>query len=528
MKKNFMHFLNVAAFLALTASAQTFVPPSAQGTPGASAVAAPNVTTDTQSIADTVASVNQKSGAGATAQPNLPAANTTVTAVNGQVVSNGTSVASVADSSASADTSDDSDDSSDSSTSTSSKRSVAVKRQSTNSTLTFSNGQVYGENGNYVRVFKGTGMNATDRDAAIEGTAYLTYTLVNNATYNIADCLAYCDSIEGCVFVNLYYEFNNPLLDFVFSQKSNLKCVAYGDIHNATEKTNWGGQQLEAPPAPLTYIQASSGWAATTLTNPQNPPGYSLVFGPVDGANNAPGYMGFAFIDQYDVNACAALCNTRGPDSVGGACQYFNIWRALVDGVPTTYTCAFYYIVADVSTAVNYGQGDLVVTYSRGYKRTSLAVDGGFEAYTCSVFCYTAADGTWVGTSPAGGTLDASIFHYAPYARSGSSVGLLGSASGVDALSGTLTVASPINTVAGASYVVTFFTNTQYASPAAEAGAFTNVLWNNQTVGQFSLGYAGWTYNQVLVTGTGSDVLALYGGSAPAWVFVDDIYVFAM
>jgi hypothetical protein len=50
--------------------------------------------------------------------------------------------------------------------------------------------------------------------------------------------------------------------------------------------------------------------------------------------------MGFAFIDKYDVNACAALCNTRGADRNGGACQYFNIWRALVNGVPTTYTCS--------------------------------------------------------------------------------------------------------------------------------------------------------------------------------------------
>lgn len=51
--------------------------------------------------------------------------------------------------------------------------------------------------------------------------------------------------------------------------------------------------------------------------------------------------MGFAFIDRYDVDACAELCNTRGPDGSGGACQYFNIWRALVNGIPTTYTCSF-------------------------------------------------------------------------------------------------------------------------------------------------------------------------------------------
>lgn len=42
-----------------------------------------------------------------------------------------------------------------------------------------------------------------------------------------------------------------------------------------------------------------------------------------------------------------------------------------------------YSIVTDESTAVNYSQGDLGVIYSRGYKRQSLAVDSGFESYTC-------------------------------------------------------------------------------------------------------------------------------------------------
>jgi hypothetical protein len=50
--------------------------------------------------------------------------------------------------------------------------------------------------------------------------------------------------------------------------------------------------------------------------------------------------MGFAFLDRFDVDACAQQCNTRGADAQGGECQFFNIWRALVNGIPTTYTCA--------------------------------------------------------------------------------------------------------------------------------------------------------------------------------------------
>ncbi|KAG6829651.1 hypothetical protein H0H87_010592 [Tephrocybe sp. NHM501043] len=487
--QSFRRLLFVALLIvSANAAATTYVPPAQRGVPGSSGVVAPNVTTDTQTIADTAAVVDQKSGAASDALPNQPVADTTVTAVDGQVVANGTNVPVV------------------------SSRASKFKRT------------VSG----YEQVFAGTGSKDGDRDGSIEGTAYLTYTVVNNATYNVDDCLAFCNRVNGCVFVNLYYEYNNYLLDFVFSEHSNLKCAAYGDIHTAAEKTNRGGQQLIPQPAGLSYIQQSSGWAASTLADPDCPDGYDLVFGPTNGANNAPGYMGFAFIDKYDVNACAALCNTRGSDRAGGACQYFNIWRALVNGVPTTYTCAFYYLVADASTAVNYGQGDLKVTYSRGYKRRTLAIDGGFESYTCDEFCFAASSGNWVGTSPSGGSLDASVFHYLPYSRTGSSVGLLGSASGVDSLSGTLSPKAPLQTVAGKSYTVTFFANTLYAGPDAEASAFVDVLWNGNKVRTIQLGYADWTFYETTVVATGKDKLALHGGAAPAWVFIDDIYVFAL
>ena len=103
-------------------------------------------------------------------------------------------------------------------------------------------------------------------------------------------------NIISSVFVNLFYEFNNELLDFVFSQQSNLKCALYADIHTAAEKINFGGQQSEPLPAPLTYIQQSSGYAANTLVEPAVPNGYEYVFGPIDGANNAPGVSFHAII----------------------------------------------------------------------------------------------------------------------------------------------------------------------------------------------------------------------------------------
>jgi hypothetical protein len=45
-------------------------------------------------------------------------------------------------------------------------------------------------------------------------------------------------------FVNLYYEFWNPLYDFTFSEKSNLVCAAYKAVEPASKKTGYGGQTL--------------------------------------------------------------------------------------------------------------------------------------------------------------------------------------------------------------------------------------------------------------------------------------------
>ncbi|KAK7008308.1 hypothetical protein R3P38DRAFT_3211310 [Favolaschia claudopus] len=374
------------------------------------------------------------------------------------------------------------------------------------------------------------GLPAGQHDASVQGTAYLTYTVVNNATYNVQACLDWCTKIDGCVFVNIFYEFNNYLLDFVFSERSNLRCAAYGDIHSAKEKLNFGGQssypQIGNETVPLTFITQSAGYGLSSLVDPDTPDGYDLVFGPTGGANNAPGYMGFAFIDQYDVNACAQLCNGRGVDSNGGGCAYFNIWRAVVDGVPTTYTCAMYYLPTDASTAVNFGQGPLVVTLSRGYARRDLLPDGSFESFApCSDFCFAATSPFWIGTSPATGDLDASIFFFPPYAHSGHSSALLGAAFGDDALPGTLRPAKAIKTVKGAGYVVQCFMSSAFSGPALEAKAEVDVKWNGVRVGGTS-GFTEYAFVEAAVVGTGSDQLEFVGGAAPAWTFIDDCHVY--
>ncbi|KAJ7118053.1 hypothetical protein C8R44DRAFT_982831 [Mycena epipterygia] len=485
------------AALLVSATALDVVPPSQRGPINAPVPA--NTTApmpDNSVIAQTAGQVDQKSGPASDAPPNADVPPTTVTALDGTLTNT-----TIADASASAGNN------------TRRRRDI---------------GRFGKREDGFKEIF--SPLAADQHDASIEGTAYLTYTVVPNSTYNIDACLNWCAGIDGCVFVNLYYEFNNPLLDFVFSEKSNLKCAAYGDLHSAAEKTNFGGQALYSQvgneTVPLSFITQSSGWGLDSLVDPTDPEGYELVFGPTDGANNAPGYMGFAFIDKYDVDACAQLCSQRGADPNGGGCAYFNIWRAVVSGIPTTYTCSMYYLVADESTAVNFGQGDLVVTLSRGYRRLSVLPDGGFEGYTaCDFFCFTASYANWIGTSPANGSFDASIFFFAEYAHTGHGVALLGSASGTDSLAGTLTPAAPLKTKAGTGYVIQAFMVSTFSGEQREGPAKVDILWNGVRVGGVS-GYMPWTLVQVAVTGTGNDTLSFVGGAAPAWTFIDDVYVY--
>ncbi|KAG5633578.1 hypothetical protein DXG03_006957 [Asterophora parasitica] len=52
----------------------------------------------------------------------------------------------------------------------------------------------------YTQVFDGTGTGEDDRDASINAdpTSYLTYTVLNNATYDVDGCLNFCNSVDGC------------------------------------------------------------------------------------------------------------------------------------------------------------------------------------------------------------------------------------------------------------------------------------------------------------------------------------------
>ncbi|TFK73173.1 hypothetical protein BDN72DRAFT_876060 [Pluteus cervinus] len=248
-------------------------------------------------------------------------------------------------------------------------------------------------------------------------------------SYDLAACEAFCDRITTCMFVDLFYEFNSDA-----AHNPQIKCTAYGDVHSAAEKTNFGGQRLLPPPAGKSYIQQSVGYASGSLADPPVPDGYEFVF---------------------------------GPTNVYGFC------------VPRQH-----YVPTDAST--NTGQGNLQVTYSRGYKRITYLPDGSFESYIDCDGCWTLVNPNWLPTSPPGGDFDAELFYRPAWAHTGHSFAILASGFGSGAFAGTLTPKAPLNTVAGKQYLITFF---QQSMGLDSQDAVAEVQWNGATVLTINLGF---------------------------------------
>ncbi|TFK69462.1 hypothetical protein BDN72DRAFT_897244 [Pluteus cervinus] len=215
-----------------------------------------------------------------------------------------------------------------------------------------------GDTNDYDQVFDGTGTGSTDRDAAIEGDGYLTFT---TSASTLAGCLHFCDLIQPCVFVNYYNEFNDP-----GASQPVHKCSAYSVVHDADDKTNFGGQILGMGLDP-TYMQESVGYALEIPPTPDTPDGYELAFGPINAETSTDQSLNSDNFETYDVQGCADLCTNQPADPTFGLCKFFNIFR-FSDGVPTTFRCNIFGLVSGEESTVE--AGGTVVRFSRGYTRT--------------------------------------------------------------------------------------------------------------------------------------------------------------
>lgn len=74
--------------------------------------------------------------------------------------------------------------------------------------------------------------------AALQDASYMTYTLANT----VSDCLAACDNIEGCVFVNTYYDVNDTEEFLPKHTPGVLTCAMFSKCVGTEKNDNFGGQ----------------------------------------------------------------------------------------------------------------------------------------------------------------------------------------------------------------------------------------------------------------------------------------------
>lgn len=150
----------------------SIVPPSAGVAwyvPANALVVNSTAKTDSATIASAALAVNQKGGA--TGAPNQPVSNVAVTGSDGVIYTKKQTVSTA---------------------------SVESLRRDVDQPLRRSTSD-------YNQVFAGNGASSSSpHDASIEGTAYLTYTVINNSTYNVATCLDFCSSISTCGMSIIY------------------------------------------------------------------------------------------------------------------------------------------------------------------------------------------------------------------------------------------------------------------------------------------------------------------------------------
>lgn len=158
-----------------------------------------------------------------------------------------------------------------------------------------------------------------DSTAAVQMPAYLTYKVVSNTTSASKaqqECFNFCDATTDCKSINMYTETGNPLLDHVFSEQSNRKCVLFGDVPTASQFTNRGGQQLYEN-GPTNAISNSIAFASSSsLFQVDTPAGTNLTFAPQEGdktqfgATQTGKYLTYQFITRYDPEACNDFCKS--------------------------------------------------------------------------------------------------------------------------------------------------------------------------------------------------------------------------
>ncbi|KAK0495020.1 hypothetical protein EDD18DRAFT_291046 [Armillaria luteobubalina] len=90
--------------------------------------------------------------------------------------------------------------------------------------------------------------------AAINGLDFITFTLVDT----VHACMDFCDSVEGCLFINPFHDVNGK------DGSPDFTCSVFTGCHTADDATNTGGQTQ--PDGTIDSIADSSGFCKTNVT----------------------------------------------------------------------------------------------------------------------------------------------------------------------------------------------------------------------------------------------------------------------
>jgi hypothetical protein len=202
-------------------------------------------------------------------------------------------------------------------------------------------------------------------------------------TYDPSLCAAKCNAVPLCESFNLYFE-RDPTVDpndiscANPASLTNIKCTLYGYPISGATATNVGGYRGVSPAGGSAFkvaIAGSNGYVrriTPSLTNFTGPVdlGNAAINAPLDttpGVTYPDTYVTFKVYDtgRYDPSLCAVACqsqtlydhnNPAQGVTTYKACNFFNSYILLQNGVPQGTYCSMYTRAWDPSYATNTGQ----------------------------------------------------------------------------------------------------------------------------------------------------------------------------